>query len=56
MKLFDIIEKIEKGKMVSKNHYIDTSEYGKQKIVIKIENKYGRKWEYIFFVEVKNEE
>ena len=53
VKVSEFIKKIEKGKMVSKNNYIDTSEYGKQKIVIKIENKYRRKWEYIFFVEVK---
>ena len=53
VKVSEFIEKIEKGKMVSKNYYIDTSEYGKQKIVIKIENNYGKKREYQFFIEVK---
>ena len=53
VKVSDFIKKIEKGKMVSKNYYIDSSKYGKQKIIIKIENNYGKKREYQFFIEVK---
>lgn len=53
VKVSDFIKKIEKGKIVSKDYYIDSSNYGKQKIVIKIENNYGKKREYQFFIEVK---
>lgn len=49
----EFIGTIEKGKIVSKDKYIDTSNYGKQKIVIVVENNYGKKRDYIFFVEVK---
>lgn len=53
VKVSDFIKRIEKGKIVSKDYYIDSSNYGKQKIVIKIENNYGKKREYQFFIEVK---
>ena len=53
VKASDFIKKIEKGKMVSKDYYIDSSEYGRQKIIIKIKNNYGKKREYQFFIEVK---
>ena len=49
----EFIRTIEKGKIVSKDKYIDTSNYGKQKIVIVVEKNYGKKRDYIFFVEVK---
>ena len=53
VKASEFIQKIKKGKIVSKDYYIDSSKYGQQKIVIKIENNYGKKREYQFFVEVK---
>lgn len=46
------IEDVRYGKIASKEKNIDTKTLGKKKIVIEIENNYGKKREYIFYVEV----
>mgnify|MGYP003458940207 CR=1 FL=1 len=45
---------VEKGKIISKDDYIDTSTPGKQKITITIENNYNKKRDYTFYIEVVN--
>lgn len=53
-KVIDIsyIEDVRYGKIVSKEKKIDTKTIGKKKVVIEIENNYGKQREYIFYVEV----
>lgn len=46
------IRNIRYGKIVSKEKNIDTKTLGKKKVTIKIENNYGKKKEYIFYIEV----
>lgn len=53
-KISSFIKSIEKGKIISKDDYIDTSNQGKQKITIKIENNYNKKRDYTFYIEVVN--
>lgn len=50
------IEDVRYGKIASKEKNIDTKTLGKKKIVIEIENNYGKKREYIFYVEVIKED
>ncbi len=51
------IEDIKYGKIVSKEKNIDTKTLGEKKVVIEIENNYGKKREYIFYIEIiKREE
>ena len=54
VKISSFIKSIEKGKIISKDNYIDTSTPGKQKITITIENNYNKKRDYTFFIEVIN--
>ena len=46
------IEDVRYGKIVSEEQNIDTKTLGKKKVIIEIENNYGKKREYIFYVEV----
>lgn len=46
------IESVKYGKIVSKEKNIDTTTIGKKKIRIEIENNYGKKREYVFYIEV----
>lgn len=46
------IKEIENGEMTSSNDYIDTSQTGEQKIIIVVTNKYGKKRDYIFYINV----
>lgn len=46
------IEDVKYGKVISKEENIDTTTLGKKKIKIEIENNYGKKREYIFYVEI----
>lgn len=50
------IEDVKYGKVVSKEENIDTTTLGKKKIKIEIENNYGKKREYIFYVEIIKED
>lgn len=50
------IKNIEYGKVVSKEKKVDTTTLGEKKIVLIIENNYGKTREYQFFVNVKNKE
>lgn len=50
------IEDVRYGKIASKEKNINTKTLGKKKIVIEIENNYGKKREYIFYVEVIKED
>ncbi len=54
VKISSFIKSIEKGKIISKDDYIDTSTPGKQKITITIENNYNKKRDYTFYIEVVN--
>ncbi len=47
------IKDIKYGKVISKEKKVNTSTPGKKKIVIIIENNYGKKRKYQFFVNVK---
>lgn len=46
------IENVKYGKVISKEENIDTTTLGKKKVKIEIENNYGTKREYIFYIEV----
>ena len=46
------IEDVKYGKVISKEENIDTTTLGKKKVKIEIENNYGKKREYIFYIEV----
>ena len=46
------IEDVKYGKVISKEENIDTTTLGKKKIKIEIENNYGKKREYIFYIDV----
>lgn len=46
------IEDVKYGKVISKEENIDTTTLGKKKVRIEIENNYGKKREYIFYIEV----
>ena len=46
------IEDVRHGKVNSKEENIDTTTLGKKKIKIEIENNYGKKREYIFYIDV----
>lgn len=46
------IEKIENGVIISNEEKIDTSSAGKKKIVIIIKNKFGKKREYKYFIDI----
>lgn len=46
------IEDVKYGKIISKEENIDTTTLGKKKIKIEIENNYGKKREYIFYIDV----
>ncbi|MBQ2910415.1 MAG: hypothetical protein IJE53_06370 [Bacilli bacterium] len=50
------IEDVRHGKVISKEENIDTTTLGKKKIKIEIENNYGKKREYIFYIDVKEVE
>lgn len=50
------IEDVRHGKVISKEENIDTTTLGKKKIKIEIENNYGKKREYIFYIDVKDVE
>lgn len=50
------IEDVKYGKVISKEENIDTTTLGKKKIKIEIENNYGKKREYIFYIDVKEVE
>ena len=50
------IEDVRYGKVVSKEKKIDTKTLGKKKVVIEIENNYGKKREYIFYIDVTEAE
>lgn len=50
------IEDVKYGKVVSKEENMDTTTLGKKKIKIEIENNYGKKREYIFYVEIIKED
>lgn len=50
------IKNIKYGKIISKPKKIDTTTPGKKKIVIVIENNYGKAREYQFFVDVQKKE
>ena len=50
------IEDVRYGKVISKEENIDTTTLGKKKVKIKIENNYGKKREYIFYIDVKEVE
>ena len=50
------IKNIKYGKVISKEQKIDTTTPGKKKIVIIIENNYGKTREYQLFVNVKKKE
>lgn len=54
VKISSFIKSVEKGKIISKDNYIDTATPGKQKITITIENNYKKKRDYTFFIEVVN--
>lgn len=54
VKISSFIKSVEKGKIISKDDYIDTATPGKQKITITIENNYKKKRDYTFFIEVMN--
>ncbi len=54
VKISSFIKSVEKGKIISKDNYIDTATPGKQKITITIENNYKKKRDYTFFIEVMN--
>ncbi len=54
VKISSFIKSVEKGKIISKDDYIDTATPGKQKITITIENNYKKKRDYTFFIEVIN--
>lgn len=54
VKISSFIKSVEKGKIISKDDYIDTAAPGKQKITITIENNYKKKRDYTFFIEVIN--
>lgn len=54
VKISSFIKSVEKGKIISKDDYIDTATPGKQKITITIENNYKKKRDYTFFIEVVN--
>ena len=54
VKTSSFIKSVEKGKIISKDDYIDTATPGKQKITITIENNYKKKRDYTFFIEVVN--
>lgn len=54
VKISSFIKSIEKGKIISKDDYIDTSTPGKQKITITIENNYNKKRDYTFYTKVVN--
>lgn len=46
------IKDVKYGKVISKEESIDTTTLGKKKVKIEIENNYGKKREYIFYIEV----
>lgn len=46
------IEDVKYGKVISKEENIDTTTLGQKKVKIEIENNYGKKREYIFYIEV----
>lgn len=46
------IEDVRYGKVISKEENIDTTTLGKEKVKIEIENNYGKKREYIFYIEI----
>lgn len=50
------IENVRYGKVISKEENIDTTTLGKKKVKIEIENNYGKKREYIFYIDVKEVE
>lgn len=50
------IEDVRHGKVISKEENIDTTTLGKKKVKIEIENNYGKKREYIFYIDVKEVE
>ena len=47
------IKNIKYGKIISKEKVVDTTTLGTKKIVIVIENNYGKARDYQFFVKVK---
>ena len=50
------VKSIKYGKVVSKEKKVDTTTTGEKKIVLIIENNYGKTREYQFFVKVKRKE
>lgn len=46
------IKGIKYGKVVSKKKRIDTSTLGEKKIVITIQNNYGKKYDYTFYINI----
>ncbi len=50
------IKNIKYGKVISKEQKIDTTTPGKKKIIIIIENNYGKTRKYQYFVNVKKKE
>lgn len=50
------IKNIKYGKIISKEKKIDTSKPGKKKLIIIIENNYGKSMEYQFFITIKKKE
>ncbi len=50
--ILSFVDKIEKGEICSKNDIIDTSSLGKKQIIIELKNRFSRKTNYIFEIEV----
>ena len=46
------IRNVDKGKIITKEKIIDTSHLGRKKIVLTIENNYGKKREYQYFINI----
>ena len=46
------IRNVDKGKIITKEKIIDTSRLGRKKILLTIENNYGKKREYQYFINI----
>lgn len=50
------IKNIKYGKIISEEKKADTSKLGKKKLIVIIENNYGKSMEYQFFITIKEKE
>lgn len=53
---YDFVNEVKKGSILSKKEIIDTSTLGKKKVTLNIKNKFGKKFEYVYYITVIDDE